>query len=333
MKQKIVFLRPGKLGDLIVATPFFSQLKKIFPKVHISVVCSPYNKVVIKHNPFVDEIKVVNFHSLFAVLGLIRWIKKQQFDWVIDLIPGVSRTSTIINRMVRSKKTRIAGMHKAHTGKFFDITTENHGLHIIDRNKLLIESVMQCKFTESISAEIHVLPEHRHAAKHILAGIEKNKIVIGINCSAGELERQWDRGNYHRLLELLHEKYKNIHTVLFSVNEQQKWAVDFSHEFKNTTALPAVDLFTVVAVMQQLSMFFSPDTSLIHIASGNGYPVVGLYCTDGENLVRWRAYADLTKELIACKTNSVNEISPEAAFSAIEEMMSIIQKKSAGISD
>lgn len=324
MSQKIVFIRPGLLGDLIVATPFFSQLKKMFPSIHISVVCSPYNRIIIKHNPFIDEIKVVNFHSLFAVLGLIRWIKKQKFDWVIDLIPGVSRTSTLINRMVKTKKTRIAGMHKAHTAKFFDLATDYNGIHIIDRNRLLIESVMQCKFPESVSTEIHVLPEHQKAAEQILVDIGKGRTVIGVNFSAGRIERQWDKKNYHDLLKSLHTKYDNIFTILFSVGEQQAWAEEFSKKFKNTKALTNVDFFTVAAVMKHLSLFFSPDTALIHIASGHKCPVVGLYCTDGENLVRWRAGGNNTKELVATKSHNVNEISSRDAFNAIVEILGSI---------
>jgi len=319
--KKIVFIRPGKLGDLIVATPFFCQLKQTIPDLHIAVVCSSYNKIAVQNNPFIGELKVVNFHSVIAVCKLIQWIKKGNFDWMIDLTPGISRTSTLISRLVKSERTFTAGMHKGKFRKYFDITTDNQGLHIIDRNKFLIEAVTGMSFSGTSQVKIYVLPVHEENAQRLLNDIDKNRFIVGINCSAGEPERQWSKEKYSKLVTYLIEKYPMIHIVLIAVGEQREWVQEFSTRNERVISLAGSDFLTVVAAMSHLNMFFSPDTSLIHIAGGLGIPVVGMYCIDGENLIRWRAYGCKSKELVALKTHDVNEISVDDVFAAISEII------------
>ncbi|HEX2959619.1 MAG TPA: hypothetical protein VHO70_22475, partial [Chitinispirillaceae bacterium] len=62
--------------------------------------------------------------------------------------------------------------------------------------------------------------------------------------------------------------------------------------------------------------------AFLHLASAVKIPVVALYCTAGENLIRWRAYDVLNRELIASQSEDVNEISAEGAF---EEIKNIIE--------
>ena len=318
---KIAFIRPGKLGDLIVATPFFSALKKKYPGIYIAVICSPYNKIIVQHNPYVNFLKVVNFHSFGDVLKVIGWIRRNQFDWVVDLTPGVSRTSTLISRLIRSAKTHTAGMHKAQSSRYFDVVTDYHGIHIIDRIKLLIENVLHCKFDEPLHSEVYFLEEHKENARRLLTKNDSAKMLIGVNLSAGENERLWSREKYRDLILMINRKFNTVQIVLFSMGEQQKWAQEYALEMDYVVALPSVDLLTITAAIGHLSLFFSPDTSLLHIAAGLSIPVVGLYCTDGENLIRWRAYGHGSKELVARETNNVNEISVQRAFGALVELI------------
>ena len=55
--KSVVCIRPGKLGDMIVATPLFSALKKQGGVERLAVLCSATNGVVIRHNPNIDVIQ------------------------------------------------------------------------------------------------------------------------------------------------------------------------------------------------------------------------------------------------------------------------------------
>ncbi len=325
--MKLLFLRPGKLGDMIVITPLFRAVKTAFPDSYIAIACSPYNEIVIRYNPFLDHIRVVNFHSFLHVIKLILWIRKQHFDWIIDCTPGESKTSTLISKLVRSKSSRTAGMHKGYVTGFFDRVTDNKDMHLIDRYKLLLEDVLNCRFSGSFHPDLFFADQHRARAEKLLECVA-DKSKIGINLSAGAPERQWTRENYHEYLKLLSEKYENHALVLFSVGKQLKWAEEFAQEFKNAICLPETDLLTITALIKCMSVFFTPDTSLMHIASGFTIPTVGIYCVGGENFIRWKSYKCMSRELVAVKSMDVNEITPLEAFRATVDLLEEIVSKS-----
>lgn len=319
--RKVLFLRPGKLGDLIVATPFFRLIKTHEPSIHITVACSPQNSVIVQNNPFVDEIRVVNFHSFMDVIRLILWIRKQHFSHLIDLIPGFSRTSSQIARFVRSKVTTIAGMHKHKGRHYFDIITNAEGTHIIERNRVLIETALGYKFTSDLQTELFPLEKHLENVASLLANSDPQLQLVGINCSAGEIERQWAKEKYIEVIRRLLQSYQNITLVLFAVGEQVAWVREIFSSASRIVIVAGYDLHTVTAMISRLTLFITPDTSLIHIASGYKVPVVGLYCVDGENLVRWRAYNCISRELVACTTHNVNELTVDAVANAVDELL------------
>jgi len=319
----VLFLRPGKLGDLVVATPFFQHIKTQEPSIRIIIACSPQNSIIVQNNPFVDEIRVVNFHSLMDVIRLILWIRKQHISHLIDLIPGFSRTSTLIARFVRSKVTTIAGMHKHVGQRYFNIVTNTEGSHIIERNRVLIETALGLKFTSDLRTELFPLEKHIQNVTTLLAKNNSQLPLVGINCSAGESERQWGKEKYIELIGKLLKSYQNVTIVLFAIGEQVVWIREIFSKANRIIIVAGYDLHTVTAMIARLSLFISPDTSLIHIASGYKVPIVGLYCIDGENLVRWRAYNCISRELVAGTTHNVNELAVGAVVNAADELLEL----------
>ena len=319
--SKLLFLRPGKLGDMIVVTPIFNAIKRANSDTYIAVACSPYNEIIIRHNPNLNCIRVVNYHSMLRVLQMIFWIRKQKFDWMIDLTPGISRTSSIISRFVKSPTIHTAGMHKGEHSRYFNKVTDFKDMHVIDRYKLLVENVLDCSFCCEFNPDITIPQGHKEIADALLSSIKISPIRIGINCSAGYKTRQWNEDKYLKVVELINEKYPEAAVVLFSFGVQDEWALRIKEKSKNCVTVNGVDILVVAAAIKQMSFFFTPDTSLLHIASGFKIPTVGLYYIGGENYIRWRAYNTLSRDLVAQNSEDVNEISPLKAFDAMVELI------------
>jgi ADP-heptose:LPS heptosyltransferase len=295
--NKLLFLRPGKLGDMIVATPLFKAIKRSNSDTYIAVACSPYNEIIIRNNPNLNCIRVVNYHSILAVLQLIFWIRKQKFDWVIDLTPGISRTSTMVSRLIKSPVIHTAGMHKGEHSRYFTKVTDFKDMHVIDRNKLLVENVLNCSFKSEFNPDIAVLQEHEKKADALLNSTYDKSIRIGINCSAGDKRRQWSESKYLELVKLINEKIPKASVVLFSVGVQDEWVLRIQKSQKRVVPIIGVDILTVAALIKRMSFFVTPDTSLLHIASGSKIPIIGLYCVSGENLIRWRTLYHQQQEI------------------------------------
>ena len=58
--KKILFMRYDRIGDMIITTPVFRELKLANPKISISVLASKTNQEVLLNNPFIDSIYINN---------------------------------------------------------------------------------------------------------------------------------------------------------------------------------------------------------------------------------------------------------------------------------
>jgi len=54
--MRILLSRTDRMGDLILSTPAIATVRKSYPDAHITMVCSPYNAVVMERNTDVDEL-------------------------------------------------------------------------------------------------------------------------------------------------------------------------------------------------------------------------------------------------------------------------------------
>lgn len=54
--MKILLSRTDRIGDLILSTPAIATVRASFPSAHITMVTSPYNRIVMERNTDVDEL-------------------------------------------------------------------------------------------------------------------------------------------------------------------------------------------------------------------------------------------------------------------------------------
>ncbi|HEY1653846.1 MAG TPA: glycosyltransferase family 9 protein [Candidatus Tumulicola sp.] len=59
MTRKILLSRTDRIGDLILSTPAIASVRASFPDAAVTMVVSPYNRVVMERNPDVDELLVL----------------------------------------------------------------------------------------------------------------------------------------------------------------------------------------------------------------------------------------------------------------------------------
>ena len=67
--MRILLSRTDRVGDLVLSTPAIASLRRSFRDAHITLVCSPYNKVVVERNPDIDQLEVLPREVQPSVFG------------------------------------------------------------------------------------------------------------------------------------------------------------------------------------------------------------------------------------------------------------------------
>ena len=102
--KNVLVLKYDRIGDMVVTTPIFRELKKAYPSISISVLASKENKDVIKNNPYIDKIYTNYKNSVLNDLRTLLTLRKKSFDVCIELEHSVIPHAIIRLKIINPKK-------------------------------------------------------------------------------------------------------------------------------------------------------------------------------------------------------------------------------------
>ncbi len=306
-KSKILIIRLNRIGDALVTTPFIKVLSEIYHP-QITVLADTKNKFVFEKCPGVT--RVITFEKgIGYFLKLIKDLNKNEFDYVFDLHDDVSTTVSLI--LSRIKVNNIIGFEK-NTKKIYShvvIKPDSTITHVIDRSMALLNFSIRKPGRLDINVHFEVSEKRNNNIVGMLQEMfPAKKFLIGINISSGSKARFWGVDRYQQLLSSIdYEKYEVI--LLSSPNDS---------ELLNLISVKKVDTFFTkdfeefAAVIKNLDLLFTPDTSVVHLASAYRIPVFGLYVKYQTNDVIWYPFKSEYQAVITeepdFKNLSFNEV-------------------------
>ena len=86
--QKILIIKHGSLGDIVLSMCSILSVKNHFKNSRITILTEKKYNDLFRNVPFIDNIKFDNRSSVFNVIShlkLCNWFYREKFDWVFDL--------------------------------------------------------------------------------------------------------------------------------------------------------------------------------------------------------------------------------------------------------
>ncbi len=283
--SRILFIRLNRIGDALVTTPLLRAVK-LQLKCKTAVLADKNNYFIFDNYGIADEVivfdkKPAKFRSLLHKLN------SEKYDAVIDLHDDVSTTVSFIIDLLKIPIK--IGFKKG---------TENLYTHLVDKldskKHHVIERVM--KFSKLLNLEldnsemnIFYQPSEnslRAADEFLSKNFYKKKFTVGINISAGSQARYWGTDQYKNLTALL-RKY-DINVLLMCAENDLAKAFEISCNTLPVFYRKSFDEFA--AMIPKLNLLFTPDTSIVHVASVFKIPVFGIYVKYNTDDVIWYPY-------------------------------------------
>ncbi len=118
--KKILLIKNDMIGDIILSSNVFRELREEFPKAKITLVCSELNKSLVEKNPYFEEIIVLNsaprtFKDFLSYLKASIKIRKEKYDLGVELRGSFSNIFFLM--FLPGIKYRI-GFYSQYYGKF-----------------------------------------------------------------------------------------------------------------------------------------------------------------------------------------------------------------------
>ncbi len=289
--SNVMFIRLNRIGDALVTTPLLTQIKQEIG-CKIFVLADVNNHFIFEHCPVVDE-TVIFKKGIKGIRHLKSSLKKNNIDTIVDLHDDVSTTISFILRMTKSKQ--IFGLKKKNEKLFTHTVSKPNPSthHIIERTFALANLFGFNPQLNTAKVNYQIEQKSISIAEGHLKQYE-NRFLLGINITAGSEARFWGINNYKRLIEQV-KKYQ-INYLLFTNHDYLNKAQQIT-EGKNIFP-PSKDFDIFAAGISKLNMLFTPDTSVVHIASMFEIPVFGLYVKYKTQDMIWSPYKTIFDSII-----------------------------------
>ncbi|RKY37052.1 MAG: lipopolysaccharide heptosyltransferase II [Candidatus Omnitrophota bacterium] len=354
--QKILVVNPFGIGDVLFTTPVLRSLKQKYPQSFIAYLCNSRSALVLKNNPFVDQIffysrgdfkiikKKSNFKYLVQVFKAIIVLKKMKFDFVIDL--SLVTQYSFIFWLIGIKKRY--GFNYRNRGFFLTDKIDLSGFtdkHVVEYYRQLMFKAGIDKFrkhldfflnTEDLAWQQEFLQKNQINNNGLIVGIAP---FGGISWGQNAENKQWPLERFAGVINRVIDKY-NARVIIFGVKADLKAAKDLQNMIKTGKIISAVgctDLRQLGALIKCLNLLISNDSGPMHIACALDIKIAAVYGPVDEKVYgpigNPDNYAVITKDLACrpcyknfrtkdCRTKKcLMQISEDNVFDAIERLL------------
>jgi ADP-heptose:LPS heptosyltransferase len=327
--SRVLFLRPEKIGDLVVSLPVFDGLKQAFPHIEISLLASPRNIELVATDPRFAHLYLYR-KNILKDIAAIRQIRKERFDCVVDMICDDSVTALYLSQLCAPGKPRI-GVGKRKFREYYDFNYDhrmgNSG-HMIDNTLKLLEAFGIDSSRVSGYAQPYVnAAAFARADQYLkqLPPVTGSGLRIGYNISTGHASRIWAAEKSEALLKRIQEMHPGTQIITISVGPDRDRGEALAKKVgANIFQVPAgLSLMEVSALLSRLDVLISPDTSLVHIARTFKVPVVGMYCRFQWNYLLWSPYGQPEGAVISGHDGNIFDITVDQMLDAFEKTLAL----------
>lgn len=278
--RRILVVNVNWIGDVIFSSPVFKALKTEYPEARISCLAVPRVREILESIPFIDDIIMYDEEgrhwSPLAKLALILRLRRKKFDAAFLLHRSLTRAllvywAGIPRRVGYDEKGR--GRYLTHRSEFpgSDVHRGDHYLNIIESYGVKVED-RQCR--------LNVCPE---AARYVAAllnaeNIRDGDFVVAVNPGGNWDLKRWPHDRFSLLISRVLEQLQ-AKVVVTGAAKDASWnrKVMAPLKVKPVDLTGKTSLKQLMAVFTRADVVVSADSGPLHLASGVGTDVIGLF--------------------------------------------------------
>ena len=274
MGKRILVVRHGSLGDVILSSAAVLNLRLSFPEHEIVFATKEEFCPVAASIPGVDRIESIRERTgPFSLFENLLRLDSEDYDFVVDLHrkartwlmrKTVSARRTVIYPKRRLERWLLTRQHKVlpyeypHTIDLYNAAVKELGGRVICRRPILEPGGAGSRGTTSLA-------------------LAQDRPWIVIAPGAAHPTKQWPAENFARVAQRLHETC-GVGVVWSTLNGTPSWsstgiklAPSVLREIDNASLMDIADIISLVRVV------IANDSGIAHLASALATPVVALF--------------------------------------------------------
>lgn len=279
---RILVVKLDHIGDVLLATPVFSNLRQAYPNTELHALCGKWSRVILDNHPDVDETIEYNSPvfcrsevptSLKQTGQLLKNLRHQNYDLLIELrgdwrIIWFSFLKVSPRRLCRAS---LQVTKKLGFQKFSSRHDSSRNLDIL-KQAGIPTPILNTMF--SISAENEewaskLLEEHE---------IERELPIITMHPGSPISIKRWQPERFAELADWLIVKkraqilFVGVPDEIPIITQIQELMQNMSVSLAGKTTIPKL-----ASILKNSSMFIGNDSGPMHLAAAVNIPTIGIY--------------------------------------------------------
>ncbi len=324
--KKILIIKNDKIGDMVLSSGIFRELRKNFPESEITVIASFANKSLIEKNKNIDKIIVMDYPSKIGrkfwklireYFRMSKQIKKEKFDLGIDLRGSIFNSFILLSLGRVKYKT---GFYNRFISKFFldyPYKKDRIGKHVTFQRIDLINRALGIK-SKNFWPEIATDKFDEHEARRIIKKNNLKKFISIIPFASFE-KKQWDLNKFNEVIKYLHDKYLKYKILLIAglddlakikkITEKNPFCIPVTHE----------NLRVIYLLLKRSRLVIAPDGGPMHLAWASKTKTLSII--PGYLHVNYIKPLGNNSRMLVSGKNSINSISTEEVKKEIDFLL------------
>lgn len=278
--ENILVIQTAFIGDLILTTGLFQEIKKVYPNSRVTVIINSGTESILENNPYIDSIlpfdKKKVKKDLWYFGSFIKNIRKQKFTICISF--HFSHRSSILS-FLSGAKIRIgykqSGFSFFHTKK---IDRPILGKHEVQKLYSLLSAV-ELEDPKKLRPCIYITENESSSFSKRLSNynLKKQEYIVIAPSSIWETKRMPSQ----KFVELITLILSNTNLVVILVGSKSdiELCSGITSQFKERCLdlSGKTSLRELSYVIQNSKAVVSNDSSPVHIASAFNIPIVAIF--------------------------------------------------------
>ncbi len=275
--RKILIIRLGAMGDVILASPVIRALKNRFPDSSLDFAVKDRFASLLEGNPYLNTIIRMKTFGRGEFSALLSKIRAEHYDAVIDL----QTNGRSLALWIASGARRVACFRHYRFRRFLLVRLGIDFYREVPPVPLRFLAAVRRWGVEDdgLGLEVHLSKRTQQKGEALLAqhGIGGKRRIVALAPGAGRATKRWPAEGYIKVAEHFG---KNGYTIILLGGKEDK---ELSGRIVKTATV-AVEDFTgttgwqeSAALLSRSQLLVTNDTGVMHLACGLDIPVVALF--------------------------------------------------------
>jgi heptosyltransferase-3 len=251
--QSVLVVRWDEIGDMAASAHVFGGIKRRFPEAKLTVLCKPFVKSLIEHDPAIDNI--------------ITDIEKfdQHYDAVIEMRGTWKTLFKSFRYQIKYRSARAEVRLKNKGAQLHEIITNSETVKPIIGETDIPQTPMF--YSDADLEKVQAFLSHNTIAKFAV-----------IHAGARRVLRQWPKERFAMVAEFM-KKMHGLDIVFAGTKEDEADIAEICMDlaFKTYNFTEGYSLSQFACLCSKAGIYVGNESGPLQIASAMGIPVVGLF--------------------------------------------------------